>query len=142
MRNFLLILLINISVGFSQKITVGLYNEHVVKSIDISIQKGSYLFFTDSTLLGDFSTTGNPLRVEASENGLYISCNNQFYSCTTFKIIPNKFSSFFQIKPSKPELKGRLYEGELHIELTKKNNLKMFMRYNYNKPLANMYSAI
>ena len=70
MRTLLLIFLVNISVVFSQKITVGLYNEHVVKSIDISIQKGSFLFFTDSTLVGAISVTSNPLRVEATENGL------------------------------------------------------------------------
>lgn len=123
MRTLLLIFLVNISVVFSQKITVGLYNEHVVKSIDISIQKGSFLFFTDSTLVGAISVTSNPLRVEATENGLSINCNNQFYTCTSFKIIPDRFSDFFQIKPLKPELKARSYEGELRVELTKKNNL-------------------
>lgn len=123
MKTVLLIILVNTFVAFSQKIRVGLFNEYVVKSIDITIQNGNYFFFADSILKGTISSTSVPLHVEATDNGLSISCNNQSYFCSSFKIIPDKLSDFFQIKPSKPELKPRSYEGELRVELTKKNNL-------------------
>ncbi|MBM3160095.1 MAG: SpoIID/LytB domain-containing protein [Bacteroidetes bacterium] len=125
MKKLLLFLFLNSYFGFSQKIMIGLFADHTLRSVDISFQNGLYIIFTDSTLQRITDSSGTHLKIEATEKGLRLNIAGVIYNCNSIKLIPEKVSNFFRIKPLNSNLKERLYEGELHVEKTEKNNLKI-----------------
>jgi stage II sporulation protein D len=124
MKKIVFLLLIFAEHGLSQKINAGLYFEHVVKKINFSSNTGSYMIYCDSSFIGECKLDESIL-ITAQENSMKLSMGDRIILTKKAVFIPNKYQDYFQIKPLIPELKSRVYEGELHIETTKNNNLKI-----------------
>ena len=109
---------------YSQKINIGLYAENKVKKINLLAQSGYYYLFCDTILIGRFNSN-NLIEIDAGENKLTIQVGNSIHYAKSVSFKPEKYSNYFKIKPTNPDLKSRNYEGEIQVNITNKNYLKI-----------------
>ena len=107
-----------------QQIRIGLFNSQKISSTRLTPKNGNYFIFSDTNLIYK-AAAADVIEMKINNNLIDVLINGSYVnSYLNLAFISEKNENFLEIKPTKPNLKSRLYEGDFIVG-TKKGFLEV-----------------
>jgi stage II sporulation protein D len=99
----------------AQQIRIGLYNSQKISYLKFTPKNGNYFIFSDTNLIYKASAV-DIIEMKINNNLIDVLINGNLVNRSlNLAYISEKNENFLEIKPTKPNLKSRLYEGDFVV---------------------------
>jgi stage II sporulation protein D len=103
----------------AQQIRIGLFHNQKIGSVKFTAKNGNYFIFSDTILIYK-ATTNDVVEMKIVQNSIEMNINGNLVNAqSNLSFIAEKNENFLEIKPTKPNLKSRMYENDFLIQLKK-----------------------
>ncbi len=101
----------------AQQIRIGLYNSQKMSSLKFTPKNGNYFIFSDTNLIYK-SVEADIIEMKINNKLVDLLINgNSLSRHSSLSFIAEKNENFLETKPTKPNLKARLYEGDFTVSV-------------------------